>query len=164
MLEGTYTEISQSDALFEFNGIQYNPKHFFHNGKKTGFTDELLKFANDSAEKWHNAGLLLTAYIPSCWGGMTDAQRNMIYPKLGIMWTSLDGSTDESIPSWIDTAAGYRPIVKQITATKVLLLKDEYLNYYFLISTEPAAEPEPETPKATENIYHIHHYIHLVRD
>jgi len=90
----------------------------------------------------------------------------MIYPKVGIMWTSLDGSTDDSIPSWIDTIAGYRPIVKEYQSGKVLLLKDEYLSYYFKERTEPIIEPEPEpeAPKTTENIYHIHHYIHLVRD
>ncbi len=136
MIEGTYQEISQTMALFTFNGIQYEPKHFFHHGKKTGFTDELLKFANDSATKWNYAGLLLTADIPNCWRGMTEAQKGMIYPKLGIMWTSLD-TFDDSVPSWIDTIAGYRPIVKQITSTKVILLKDEYLDYYFKI-----AEPE----------------------
>lgn len=137
MTEGTYKEIDQSSALFTFNGIQYKPKHFFHHGKKTGFTKELLDFANNSYNKWDSSGLLLTANINTCWHSLTDEQKNMIYPKVGIMWYSLDGSTDDSIPSWIDTIAGYRPIVKQITSTKVILLKDEYLDYYF-----KPAEPE----------------------
>ena len=152
MIEGIYQEISQNSALFTFNGIQYEPKHFFHHGKKTGFTDELLKFANDSATKWNYAGLLLTANIPNCWRGMTEAQKGMIYPKLGIMWTSIDDSTDDSIPSWIDTIAGYRPIVKQITSTKVILLKDESLSYYF---TEYASDPVPE-PVQTGITIHIY--------
>lgn len=150
MIEGTYQEISQDSALFIFNGVQYEPKHFFHHGKKTGFTDELLKFANDSYEKWGSSGLLLTADIPNCWKGMTDKQKGMIYPKLGIMWTSLD-TFDDYIPPWIDTIAGYRPIVKQITSTKVILLKDEYLDYYFQIPNVVV-----ELEKSTGTTIHIY--------
>ncbi|MFA5150984.1 MAG: hypothetical protein WC554_00345 [Clostridia bacterium] len=138
MIEGTYTEV---DTLFTFSGIQYKPKHFFNHGKKTGFTKELLDFSNDSAGKWGSSGLLLTAYIDTCWKGMTDAQKNMIYPKVGLIWYSLDGSTDGSIPEWIDTSAGYRPVVKQISPTKVILLNDESLSYYFTEYTESEEIP-----------------------
>jgi hypothetical protein len=72
---------------------------------------------------------------------MTDAQKNMIYPKVGLMWYSLDGSTDGSIPEWIDTSAGYRPVVKQISPTKVILLNDESLSYYFTEYTESEEIP-----------------------
>lgn len=135
MIEGNYTE---ANAVFTFGGVQYTPKHFFNQGKKTGFTKDLLDFSNDSYGKWNSSGLLLTAYIDTCWKGMTDAQKNMIYPKVGLMWYSLDGSADDSVPSWIDPAAGYRPVVKQLSPTKVLLLKDESLSYYF---TEYVGEP-----------------------
>ena len=140
MIEGTYSE---TDTLFTFNGKQYKPKHFFNHGKKTGFTKELLDFANESYEKWGNSGLLLTAYIDTLWKGMTAVQRGMIYPKVGLMWYSLDGSIDDSVPSWIDTIAGYRPVIKQISPTKVLLLKEESLSYYFA-EYIPTIEPEPK--------------------
>ena len=149
MIEGTYDEYS---VIFTFHGIQYKPKHFFNHGKKTGFTKDLLDFSNDSAGKWGSSGLLLTAYIDTCWKGMTDAQKNMIYPKVGLMWYSLDGSTDGSIPEWIDTIAGYRPVVKQISPTKVLLLNEESLSYYF---TEYVGEPIPELEISTGMTIHI---------
>jgi len=138
MIEGTYTE---TDILFTFNGIQYKPKHFFNHGKKTGFTKALLDFANESYENLGSSGLLLTANIDTCWNALTDAQKSMIYPKVGLMWYSLDGSTDGSIPEWIDTIAGYRPVVKQISPTKVILLNEESLSYYFTECT-PIVEPE----------------------
>jgi len=148
MLEGTFKKISLNDAQFEFNGVYYAPIHFFHHGMKTGFTKELLEFANNSYEKWGSSGLLLTANIDTLWKELTDQQKGMIYPKVGIMWTSLDGSTDDSIPSWMDTIAGYRPVIKQISPTKIFLLKEESLSYYF---TEYVGEPilEPSTPMGT---------------
>lgn len=149
MIEGTYTE---TDALFTFNEIQYKPKHFFNHGKKTGFTKELLDFANESYEKWGSSGLLLTANIDTCWNALTGTQKSMIYPKIGLMWYSLDGSIDGSIPDWIDTIAGYRPVVKQISPTKVLLLNEESLSYYF---TEYAGEPVPEPEISTGMTIHI---------
>jgi hypothetical protein len=138
MIEGTYDEFN---AVFTFNENQYKPKHFFNHGKKTGFTKELLDFANESYEKWGSSGLLLTANIDTLWTGMTDRQKGMIYPKVGLMWYSLDGSADGSIPDWIDTIAGYRPVVKQISPTKVILLNEESLSYYFSEYT-PVVEPE----------------------
>jgi len=149
MIEGTYDEFN---AVFTFSGIQYKPKHFFNHGKKTGFTKELLDFANESYEKWGSSGLFLTAHIDTCWKGLTALQRGMIYPKVGLMWYSLDGSTDGSIPDWIDTIAGYRPVAKQISPTKVLLLNEESLSYYF---TEYVGEPVPEQEISTGMTIHI---------
>ena len=84
MLEGKYTELTQDSALFTFDGVQYKPKMFYHHGKNQNF-DDLLKWANESYEKGI-IGVLLTA--PFLWEKLTDAQRNMIEPKVKAMWCS----------------------------------------------------------------------------
>lgn len=92
MIEGIYTELTQDSALFEFNGVQYDPKMFYHHGKNQNF-DDLLKWANESHKKGI-IGILLTASF--LWNKLTDAQKNMIEPKVKVMWC---GETN-AITTW----------------------------------------------------------------
>lgn len=157
-INGTVNITDKNNPIFDFGGRKFKADHFFNHSLKTGFTDDLLKFANDSYDKWRGFGLLHTANTATMWGGMTNAQKNMIFPKVGLWWYSIDGSDDDSVPDWMDNAAGYKPVLKSVGST-LYLLKSDYLYQYF---TEVSDTPEPDEPAG--NVYHIHHYIHLVKD
>lgn len=114
-LKCRYYENDKVNIRFEFEcfpGIIFKPKHFKSHAYKYQY-DEALQWANKSGGEWNKTGIFLTAYIDSLWKGMPDNQRNTIFPKVHIMWTAVDGTTDDSIPSWMDIAAGYEPLVKQ---------------------------------------------------
>lgn len=110
-----YYENDKVNVRFTFDlfpSTIYKPKHFKSHSYQYSY-DDTLSWANKSLNLWNKTGIFLTANVKSLWAGMPDKQRNTIFPKVQLMWTEVNGTTDDSIPSWIDIAAGYMPLIKQ---------------------------------------------------
>lgn len=144
-----YFENDKENVRFEFDcypDLLFKPKHFKSHAYKYQY-DDVLAWANQSGSQWNKTGIFLTAYIDSLWKGMPDSQRNTIFPKVHLMWMAVDGSKDDSIPSWIDPAAGYLPLIKQInSAGDCWFLGDQNdVSVFFSVVNEDEQEPEPNT-------------------
>ncbi len=149
-----YFENDKVDVQFTFDCYPdriFKPKQFRNHSHQYQY-DEVLEWANQYA----GTAIFFTAYIDSLWKGMPDSQRNTLFPKMHLMWTSLDNSTNDSIPEWIDTAAGYMPLIKRINATDCLFFgtENDILKYF----TEVTEELIPDVDDG--NSQHIIHHVY----
>jgi hypothetical protein len=105
---------------------------FYHHGKDQNF-DNLLKFANESYEKGI-IGILLTA--PFLWDKLYSAQKQMIEPKVKVMWCSDNNNLDR----WGGFNAYGNCFLWQSDTTTVYLIDGLSPNYFI-----PAENAENET-------------------